>query len=118
MAIDWDAAVLAPVMTVFGEGDAASPAGLPVYTPRGLPAFRVTHAVFDAQYLSVETTPGDDAPQSSRRPVLGVRTALFPRPPRQGDAVYVPSTGKTYIVSDVQPDGHGHALLMLGEAAA
>lgn len=121
MAIDWDAEVLDPVMAVFGEGDPASPGTWPLFLPRSGNPFRLSHAVFDAEYLDAETTPGDDTGQTSRRPVLGVRTALFTAQglwPRQNDRVTIPSTGKTYLVRDVQPDGHGHAKLMLMETAA
>lgn len=115
MAIDWDAEVLGPVMATFGEDERT---GLPVYTPRGLPAFKLADAVFDAQYEQIEAAPGDGAASSTRRPVLGVRLSLFPRPPAQNDRVYIPSAGKGYVVKNVQPDGHGHALLILMERAS
>jgi len=114
MSIDWDGLVLAPVMGVFGEGAAT---GLPIYTPRGLPAFALADAVFDAEYEQVDVNPDDGTASTSRRPVLGVRVSLFPRPPAQSDSVRIPSTGKNYVVRDVQPDGHGHAKLMLQETA-
>lgn len=112
MAIDWDDLVLAPVMGVFGEDERT---GLPIYTPRGLPAFNLADAVFDAEYEQVDVNPDDGTTSTSRRPVLGVRVSLFPRQPAQNDTVRIPSTGKTYVVRDVQPDGHGHAKLMLME---
>ncbi|HEX7693916.1 MAG TPA: hypothetical protein VF409_05470 [Sphingomonas sp.] len=116
MSIDWDDLVLGPVMGIFGE-DAAG-AGLPVYTPRGLPAFMLADAVFDAQYEQVIVSD-DSQTTTSRRPVLGVRLSLFlARPPQQNDTVLIPATGKTYVVRDVQPDGHGHALLLLMEKAS
>lgn len=116
MSIDWDGLVLGPVMGIFGES--ADRAGLPVYTPRGLPAFELADAVFDAQYEQV-IVAGDGSQSTSRRPVLGVRLSLFlARPPQQNDKVLIPATGKTYVVKDVQPDGHGHALLLLMETAS
>lgn len=119
MSIDWDALVLGPVMGIFGEGvpDDATKASWPLYTPRGLAAFRLADAVFDAEYEQVDVNPGDGTVSTSRRPVLGVRRSLFPRPPAQNDAVFIPKTGKTYVVRDVQPDGHGHDKLMLQERA-
>lgn len=114
MAIDWDAEVLSPVMGLFGEGIPGDQSTLPLYTPRGLPAFRLADAVFDAEFEQV-TVNGDGSTSSSRRPVLGVRVALFPRAPAQDDKVRIPSTGKLYVVKDVQPDGHGEAKLMLME---
>lgn len=116
MALDWDALVLAPVMAVFGEGDPVDDTMLPFYTPRGLPGFPLRDAVFDEQYEQVQVVDGEEPPSIARRPLLGVRTSLFPRDPAQNDRVRLPSTGKSYIVSSVQPDGHGHAKLFLMEA--
>jgi len=112
MSIDWDDLVLGPVMGIFGE-DAAH-AGLPIYTPRGLPAFVLADAVFDAQYEQV-VLDGEGSQQTTRRPVLGVRRSLFPRDPAQDDLVYIPATGKNYLVKNPQPDGHGQVLLLLME---
>lgn len=114
MSIDWDVLVLAPVMAVFGEGVPADPTSWPLYTPRGLAPFRLADAVFDAAYQEVELQ--DDAAVTSRRPVLGVRVSLFPRPPAQNDQVYIPSVGRTFKVREPRDDGHGHCLLMLMEA--
>lgn len=122
MPIDWDAELLAPVMAVFGEGDSAVPATLPTYTPRGLAPFALPDSVFDAAYEQVEIH--DDGLQTTtKRPILGVRTALFARDPAQNDIVFIPATtmnglpapGRRYIVKDAQADGHGHAKLMLME---
>lgn len=114
MSIDWDALVLAPLMGIFGEGGPDDDEMLPLYTPRGLPGFRLHDAVFDAAYKAVDIV--DDVPTTSIKPVLGVRLSLFPRPPAQNDRVYIPSAGKTYIVRDPRDDGHGHMLLILMEA--
>ena len=112
MALDWDALVLAPVMAVFGEGDPANADTLPLYTPRRASAFRLRDAVFDSEYEQVIVN-SDESQSTTHRPVLGVRLALFEEPPAQNDTVYIPSTDKTYVVKDVQQDGHGHAKLML-----
>jgi hypothetical protein len=117
VAFDWDVLVLGPVMAVFGEGTLAVPASLPLYTPRGLPGFPLADAVFDAEYEQVEINQADGSQSTTHRPVLGVRTSLFPRSPAQNDKVFIPSVGKTYVVRDVQADGHGHAKLMLMEMA-
>jgi hypothetical protein len=113
VSLDWDALVLTPVMGIFGEGGPADDA-LPFYTPRALPGFRLRDAVFDAQYELVQVAT-DGSQITAHMPVLGVRVALFPRDPAQNDQVLIPSTGKTYIVKDVQLDGHGHAKLVLQE---
>lgn len=106
--IDWDVLVLSPVMGIFGEGQDQAP----VYTPRGGTAFTLPDAVFDRQFLAV-TVAEDGSEVSSRMPVLGVRLAACPVPPAQGDRVTIPSIGATYMVREVQADGHGHAKLLL-----
>ena len=118
MAIDWDAEVLSPVMSVFGEGDLGDPASLPLYAPRGREPFLLPDAVFDSEYQQVDVNPQDGATSTSHLPVLGVRLALFlDRPPAQNDSVYIPARDKTYLIVDVQPDGHGWALLRMMETA-
>jgi hypothetical protein len=116
MSIDWDGLVLGPAMGIFGEGQPTDPSTWPTYTPRGQSPFALAYAVFDAEYESV-TVDADGVPTSSRRPVLGVRMALFAHAPAQNDLVFIPSTAKNYIVSDVHPDGHGFAKLVLVETA-
>ncbi len=110
--IDWDAELLAPVMAVFGEGEASQPDNLPFYTPRGRPGFPLPDAVFDSEYRSV-TELSDGSPASTLSPVLGVRRSLFAVPPKANDTVYIPRVDGTFIVKDPQPDGHGHILLIL-----
>jgi len=120
MAIDWDADVLGPVMSIFGEGTTGVPASLPIYRPRSAGPFTLTDAVFDAQYQRL-VPQGDGSEISTSSPALGVRAAVFTaagRPlPAQGDRVLIPSTGKLYKVVDIQPDSHGHIVLVLVEAA-
>jgi hypothetical protein len=112
MSIDWDALVLSPVMAVFGEGIPIDDLSLPLYTPRGLAPFRLADAVFDRAYAEVVLDP-DVGEVTNRKPCLGVRVSLFPRPPAQNDTVYIPSVDITFVVKDVQADGHGHAKLLL-----
>ncbi|MCW2521750.1 MAG: hypothetical protein JWO63_85 [Frankiales bacterium] len=111
MAIDWDSLVLGPVMGVFGEGEASDQTSWPLYTPVGGAAFRLADAVFDRFYADVETE--GDSEVTTRKPVLGVRLALFDVEPAQNDLVHIPSVGITFVVKDVRPDGHGHAKLIL-----
>lgn len=117
MSIDWDAELLGPVMSVFGEGMPGVPSTWPTYYPAGRPSFQLPDAVYDEQYHRV-VEQGDGSEISTLAPVLGVREILFDRAPRQGDRVRIPSAGKTYRVTDAQPDGHGHILLILIESAA
>ncbi|WP_157218675.1 head-tail joining protein [Flavisphingomonas formosensis] len=119
MSIDWDALVLSPVMAIFGEGDGTD-ASLPTYMPAAGGSFALADAVFDREYLAV-TTNDDGSENATRKPILGVRLARFAEAgvggPVQNDKVLIPSVGITYIVREVQPDGHGHALLLLNATA-
>lgn len=124
MGFDWDGVVLANIMPVFAEGgplDTAGAANLPTYYPGGNQAagFDLADAVFDRQYLALDLLD-DQSGVSTRRPVIGVRLAVFPDgvSPLQGDQVVIPSVGVTYIVRNVRPDGHGHVLLELNAVAA
>jgi hypothetical protein len=117
MSFDWDALVLGPVMDIFGEGTAADQSSLPLYMPKGLPPFRLADAVFDRAYAEV-VLEGDVAGSTNKKPCLGVRLALFSREPAQGDQVFIPSVGITFVVKDPQLDGHGHAKLILMATAS
>ena len=89
---------------------------MPTYTPAGGEGFLLADSVFDRAYLLV-TLDADGSENTARRPVLGVRDALFAVPPAQNDLVFIPSVGITYIVKEVQPDGHGWSKLMLNAVA-
>lgn len=112
MSVDWDAELLAPVMAVFGEGDASQSATWPTYFPAAGISFPLAEAVFDRAYADV-MLEGDGSQITSRKPCLGVRLALFEVEPAQSDEVFIPSVPGTFIVKDVQADGHGHAKLIL-----
>jgi len=115
VAIDWDAAVLAPVMDLFGEGDPANQSTWPLFMGGGR-TLSLRGAVFDKAYRQVAEL-ADGSQSVTERPVLGVRAALFgPVPPAQGDTVAWPGSDVIYAVADAQPDGHGHILLVLVEA--
>ncbi|MGY2732386.1 head-tail joining protein [Sphingomonas sp. UYP23] len=112
MSLDWDSILLAPVMGVFGEGDASQSAMWPIYYPTGLAPFALADAVFDRAYADV-TLDGDGSENTTTKPCLGVRVSLFPREPAQEDTVYIPSVPGHFLVKDVRTDGHGHAKLIL-----
>lgn len=103
--IDWDACVLAPLQAVFGEPFMFLPAV-------GQPLSR--SGVFDEAYREVDLAGGMAV--TTEHPVLGIRTSDFPVLPAQGDQVTVASRGKTYVIREVQIDGHGAAKLLLNEA--
>lgn len=111
MSIDWDRELLAPIMSVFGEGQGAVPASWPLYMPAYGDPFRVEGAVYDDAYQLV--TLGDDgAENTTTSPCLGVRRALFAQPPKQRDRVDIVGRG-LFVVKDVRDDGHGHVRLIL-----
>lgn len=105
--IDWDTAVLAGVISVFGE---------PVtYTPAIGAPLSIT-GVFDEAYQDL-TLAGGTAMTTST-PVLGVRVSDFPALPAQGDTLVIASTGEAFTVKEVRADGHGWAKLMLNYIGA
>lgn len=103
MALDWDALTHAAVSDAFAEPVLYQPAGGDPFTVSG---------VFDEAYAEVEVLDG--APVSSVFPVLGVRLSQFgDSPPEAGDRLTIIRTGTTYVVNNVNPDGHGWAILPL-----
>ena len=108
MAIDWDAMVVGPCISEFG----VDPDCVTYISARGGVLKDIT-GVFDEAYRDptvLETEPG----ATSVAPVLGVQPSQFPPlyPPAQNDRVVI--KGRTFVVKDVRPDGHGDAKLMLG----
>lgn len=108
MPLDLDELVLGPTMDVWGEAGQGKP--VPVYMPAFGDPFEIG-GVFDAQYQSVKFSEG--AAISTNAPMLGVRLSAFPEgvQPLQSDRVVI--RGATYVVSDVNPDGHGWVKLIL-----
>ena len=105
MSIDWDGLVLAPLQAAFG--DAVS------YKTPTAPAFTLPGVVVDRSYCQVGTDEGG-VPVTAWQTLAGVRLASFPAgiAPVVGDRLT--ANGKTWQVVDVQPDGKGHATLVLG----
>ena len=68
--------------------------------------------IFMAVYESVDVSTG--VPISSARPALEVTERDLPDGVEEGDAVTV--RGVSYVVADVQPDGHGMLKLFLHKA--
>ena len=102
--IDWDNLVLAPLQTVFGEPVTFIPKFGSQYSGSG---------VFDEAYREVDLAGG--VAVTTESPVLGIRMSQMQTVPQQGDQVYVVRLGKTYLVREVQVDGHGSAKLLLNE---
>lgn len=65
--------------------------------------------IFQAQHVAVEIHDG--AQVSSVSPMLEVKMAAMPEPPKQGDAFDI--DGTSYEVADVQVDGLGSAKIKL-----
>lgn len=103
MAVDWDSLVHGPVMAAFGEAALYAPAA-------GGAPFAIT-GVFDEAYAEVQEL--GDQPVSSASPVLGVQLSQFPAPPDIRDQVTILASGTVYVVSVIEPDGHGWAKLFL-----
>lgn len=117
--IDWGAVVVGPCMAVFGEDLEQLPMyqrranGAPVGAPFAI------QPIFDDAYQALTLQADSDPAIATVNPVMGVWDAAFAggRLPLQGDSVTVPRVGKTFVVSDVQSDGHGATKLILEEAA-
>lgn len=78
------------------------------YTPQGETALELEAIWTDAH---LEVAAGFGA-VSGTRPVLALALADLPVPPRQGDTVTSDARG-AFTVADVQPNGTGHARLIL-----
>lgn len=106
--IDWDAKVVAPCLAVFGEA-----VKLSYQRASGGDPFDID-GVFDDAYVALVLEADGEPAFSTVQPLLGVRVAQFSGVvPVNGDRVTVPRVGKTYVVTDYQPDGKGHAALPL-----
>lgn len=110
--IDWDGLVLAPLEQIFGEGGDVD-GGTVMYYPAAGSPYSID-GIFDTAWRDTELIdPLVGA--TNAQPVLGVRLILFRAPPQQNDQVYIPRAGKMYLVTEVRPDSHGSAKLLLGE---
>jgi len=123
MPIDWEGKVGAPTVAVFGD-----PA---LYVPASeAPAFDVV-GVFDDQFRGTVIVTDGDPHTSDSLPVFGVNSRQFlptdgdpgRAMPVQNDKIVFPAgtkwfSGKSYLVTEPRPDGHGVFHLALNEAAA
>lgn len=109
MSIEWDDLVLGPVMAVFGENAEDQ---VPTYRPAGGTPFLLADVVYDEAYFNLDADQGGPA-TGTTKPIIGVRLSLFPAPPKANDKITIPRAGCTFIVKDVEVDGHGHAKLSL-----
>lgn len=136
--IDFDALVIGPTVSTFGTTATYQPmtqladsSGRPITGSDGKPfstpgtPYTAT-GVFDEEY--VEVTPDGRGPFPSTeslnygaaggiteaRPVFGVQLSAMQTAPQQGDQLTI--DGTTYVVREVQADGHGWAKLLLNLA--
>jgi len=107
--IDWDSKVIGPCLSVFGKGDRRDPEPIFYTSARDGSVFWI-NGIFDEAHEQIEVDDG--VPISSVSPVLGVRLSAFPcgSAPKQRDTFILDDV--KYQVGDVQPDGHGWALLV------
>ncbi len=113
MAVDWDKAVLGPLVKVFGEGQGDDEDPPIMFYPDGGRPYAID-GVFDAAYLDIhliDTSVGTNTVM----PVLGVCLSIFEVAPIADDQVFIRSTGNMYLIKEVRPDSHGWAKLMLGK---
>ena len=110
MPLDFDQLLHGPVAATFGEPGLG--ATLPVYQPQSGSAYTVD-GVFDDAYAEIDPISGLMA--TTVENTFGARLAAFQAVPVAGDAITIPRLGKTYLVRNVQPDGHGWVQLKLGE---
>mgnify|MGYP002626069193 CR=1 FL=1 len=82
--------------------------------PAGTPSYALT-AVFDEPHLEIEFG-ADVIPHSASGPTLDLRLADLPVAPVTRATVTRVSDGKSWVVSDVERDGNGGALLRLLES--
>lgn len=108
--IDWDSLVLGPCEGVFGENQT------PTYTPPGGAAFSLP-GIFDDAHTGLQMGDAGDPEVSTVHAVFGFRYSQAPVAPAQGGKLLVPKVAKTFMVIDVQPDGHGAGKLILSETA-
>jgi hypothetical protein len=101
MAIDFDALVIKPCVSIFGEPI--------IYTAVGSLNPLSINGVFDPANHDIVINEG--VPMTMLRPVLGVYVADFPSPPQQNDICVV--RGVTYTVREPIFDGRGNCKLYL-----
>jgi hypothetical protein len=113
MAIDWDAELIGPLTSQFGLGDPENPKPIRYTSSRDGSVFDI-NGVFDEAHEQIEVD-GNGTPISTVSPILGVQLSAFPpgAAPKKRDMLVI--GGTTYIVGDVQSDGHGWALLILNK---
>ncbi|MEF3068070.1 hypothetical protein [Pandoraea apista] len=107
--IDWDAEVLGPLMSVFGEAVQYRPlAGTPL----------TINGVFDDAYQKEMLFSDASVELTTVQAVLGVQLSQFNVPPAQNDQLTVVRTGASFVVKDVRVDSHGGAKLILSKMGA
>ncbi|MFZ6724705.1 head-tail joining protein [Undibacterium sp. MH2W] len=107
MAIDWDKVLLAPVVAVFGEPV--------IYLPMGGSSYQM-NMVYDE--ANKDMTLADGMGVNTSKPIVSGRLLLFQNAPMQGDQVKIVRTGETFVVKDVDTDGHGSVKLELNFVSA
>lgn len=87
------------------------------YRRPGFPDVHLANVIFDDTYFAQDTQTGLDT--SSKRPIMGVRTADLPvERSTAKDRIVITRAGVTKIfkITDVQPDGEAGTSLFLMDA--
>lgn len=108
MSINWDALVIGPTMTVFGE---------PITYTRSYGKPITITGVFDDAYLAEAMFEDGTTGVTELSAVLGVQLSQFSCQPEPNDLVTVQRTGARFIVREMRNDSHGWAKLMLTRTA-
>jgi hypothetical protein len=109
MPVNWNAEVIGPLMSVFGEAV--------TYRPFAGGSFQIT-GVFDNAYLKEVMFEDASSGATEVSAVLGVQLSQFPSIPMQNDQLSVASANTTYVVREVRTDSRGGAKLMLSKVSS
>jgi hypothetical protein len=82
-----------------------------LYRPAAGGEYRI-RGVFDSAYREL-SMGREDTPIAAGSPVLGMQPGDVPVPLAKGDRLVIVSSGGAYTVTEVRPDSHGGAILML-----
>src|SRR5471032_2908071 len=99
--------VVGPTVGVFGEPVIFTPAGAAPYPDP-------INLVYDEGNKDLDLAGGTGVNTSN--PLASGSLSDFPTMPLQGDTLLIVRTGETFIVKDVESDGHGSVKLMLNFA--
>ncbi len=104
MSVDWDALVVGPTVSIFGQIVTVYQSGLAEYHITGV--FDEYSQILDAQDSGVVGA-------NVTVPVVGCRVSDFKRTPAKGDKLKMSGNGKSYTIKNPVFDGKGGVKLEL-----